>query len=219
MDPRRFIARSHGPRHGSAGASSVRAGRSDRDPVGMRRGRTQGLAAAGLLVLAALVPGCGGQDTRLLDGGTFSFRYPAEWQPLTLTDTGATAGTQLSSESVGLDEVNFATLAVYQLPEPVTENRLDDLEPEVVAVIRSVAEEAAGRITSGPTDVRMGGLPGFRFEITAEASGGVAVRSTLVLVFQERLEYFLNCQRTSARDGEMRSGCDQIMRTFRPRRS
>jgi hypothetical protein len=60
----------------------------------------------------------------------------------------------------------------------------------------------------------MAGLPGYRFQITAQDPSGNDVESRLVLVFRGTTEYFLNCQHSPGNEVEIGAGCDQIMETF-----
>lgn len=58
------------------------------------------------------------------------------------------------------------------------------------------------------------GLPAIRLEATAINLDGVETKSHVVLVYDRKTEYFLNCQYTPDGAAEMTAGCDHVVASF-----
>jgi hypothetical protein len=67
---------------------------------------------------------------------------------------------------------------------------------------------------SGPIDTTLGGLSGYEFDGSGTTSDGTPFTSVIVVVFNDTLEYFVNCQSTPAQSAEIAAACDQIRSTF-----
>jgi hypothetical protein len=67
---------------------------------------------------------------------------------------------------------------------------------------------------SGPIDTTLGGLSGYEFDGSGTTSDGTPFTSVIVVVFNDTLEYFVNCQSTPAHSPEIAAACDEIRSTF-----
>ena len=67
---------------------------------------------------------------------------------------------------------------------------------------------------SGPIDTTLGGLTGYEFDGSGTTTDGTAFSSVIIVVFNDTLEYFVNCQSTPAHSAEIAAACDQIRSTF-----
>jgi hypothetical protein len=85
----------------------------------------------------------------------------------------------------------------------------------VSAVATQLAEALSGTVTDGPRRIEMGGLPGFSIRIEGRY-GGQLLTVEGVFLARGTTQYFLECQYTADHAGEIRSGCEQVMHTFRP---
>jgi hypothetical protein len=85
----------------------------------------------------------------------------------------------------------------------------------VSAVATQLAEALSGTVTDGPRRIEMGGLPGFSIRIEGRY-GGQLLTVEGVFLARGTTQYFLECQFTPDHAREIRSGCEQVMRTFRP---
>jgi len=148
------------------------------------------------------------------DGNGVSFRYPDGWQEFTLTGTSASTGPQNWSETVGIDEVNFVTVAEYTINVSVTPDTIADQQDSFASQIADLFTQAGGQLQSGPTEEIMGGLPALAFTGTAKSPDGTEVGSRLVMAFDGTTEYFVNCQYTSGGEGDILAGCDQVVSSF-----
>ena len=111
-------------------------------------------------------------------------------------------------------------VSAYRLPITITKKTLPRYKPMIQAAVMQLAAKAGGSLLSSGNRVVLGGLPGYRFDISTPADGGRTLQSRIVMVFKKKLEYFFNCQ--SLKDGalaaELTSGCDQVTRSFRAAR-
>jgi hypothetical protein len=181
--------------------------------LNLRVAAAQGIA---LFTVAALALSACGSRTNRFAGNGYEFQYPGSWKPrANITFSAATAAGALSKEAVGLDDVNLAVLVTARLDRPVTPQTLGTLQAETTSSIRQLAATGGGRVTAGPERITMGGLPGFRFQLSGIQIGTARVDSRLVLAFQGSLEYLLFCQHTPNQADHVESACDVIMRTFR----
>ena len=142
------------------------------------------------------------------------FEYPSSWS--VVRDVSVmTTGKLEFADIVGLDALNNVELQAYRLNQPIDRGNIVQSQPEVSAAANRLAEALSGTVIDGPRPIEMGGLPGFSIRIEGRYGGQPL---TLVGVFLPRgtIQYFLECQFTPDHAREIRSGCQQVMRTFRP---
>lgn len=173
--------------------------------------------AVALIALIGVVVLITRQDDGLrtqVDGG-YSFDTPDGWQSFSgLQSRGSAGSAAVTTEVVGINPSNLVVVETFRLFTTVDEANLDQARQELEGLIGELLREAEGELLSGPTRVTMGGLPGFRYEITAHDLQGQLVQSRLVYVFGGATEYSLNCQHTPEHAAEIEAGCDQIMASF-----
>jgi PsbP-like protein len=168
-----------------------------------------------LLLIATTVALSGCDDSvNTFEGHGISFDYPDDWNEAEETSTAVSSGNQRWSESFGIDENNFVTLTEYEVNIDVSDENIADLEGEIGQTIEGLTQQAGGTVEEGPSEVTMGGLPGFRFKLSGVEAEGGTVDSSIVLVFDGTTEYFLNCQFTAEHRDEIDEGCTQIIDSF-----
>jgi hypothetical protein len=166
-----------------------------------------------LVAATVVLSGCDETD-KSFEGHGISFDYPSDWNEAEETSTAVSSGNQRWSESFGIDGNNFVTLTQYEVNVEVGDENMSELEPEIGQTIEDLTEQAGGNVDEGPSEVTMGGLPGFRFELSGVEAEGGTVDSSIVLVFDGTTEYFLNCQFTDEHSDEIDEGCTQIIDSF-----
>jgi hypothetical protein len=97
---------------------------------------------------------------------------------------------------------------------PVTEENIDVLSDMCADQVDQQARQLKGQVTSGPSSMTVGGLPALSFEVSAVNQSGTRTQSQLLLIFDGRTQYFLNCQYTPSGADEMKHGCDQAVESF-----
>jgi len=144
-----------------------------------------------------------------------TFQYPAGWTVKNGLRARASAGKPLSTDIVGLDDVNLIEVQRYRLNRAVPASALPQLESELTAVVRGLAARSRGRMTAGPTRTRLGTIPGLAYRVAVLNTKDVPVTSRLVFGFRGRGEYLVNCQHAAGRAGAVERACALAIRTFR----
>jgi hypothetical protein len=155
-----------------------------------------------------------GMPTETFTGNGVSFRYPEEWREFSVTDTSASAGDELWNETVGLDDVNFVSVAGYEINVEITHDTIEGQAGPIGDQIGALFAQAGGELLSGPDTTTLAGLPALRSTGTAINPSGAEVTSTLVLAFDGTTEYFVNCQYDEDGRSDILAGCDVILATF-----
>jgi hypothetical protein len=165
-------------------------------------------------------------------GHGVTFTYPSTWlhtpaafsteigsalwiesfAPVPTTDP--TDPTQATSSAQARDLVAVAS---YRTRVSITKKTLPRYRALIRSAVLQLAQQAHGALLGGPLRVTMGGFAGYRFEVTAMLPDSTMVQSRLVLAFNKRTEYFLNCQhvQNGPLSDEIEAGCDQVMQSFR----
>jgi hypothetical protein len=192
--------------------------------------RGRALLATALALLAACLSAdavaVGARTAKRYSGHGVSFKYPARWSLMKPGTLVATRGSSLwttwlgppaqAGKSIASDLV---MLSAYHTPTAITRANAPVYSRQVAALVARVAKQAGGKLIAGPTIVRMGGLPGYGFRITAKAAKATPVESRLVLVWKGKTELFLNCQHAvrGSRKGEIERGCATVVGSFTAR--
>jgi uncharacterized RDD family membrane protein YckC len=142
------------------------------------------------------------------------FEYPGSWSVVRDVKV-MTTGNLVFADIVGLDPVNNVELQAYRLNQSIDRGNIAQSQQEVSTVARQLAETLSGTVADGPRRIEMGGLPGFSIRIEGSYAGQPLILEGVVLA-RGTTQCFLECQYTLDHAGEIRSGCDQVMRTFRP---
>jgi hypothetical protein len=181
------------------------------------------LVALGVSVGA--LAGCGGGD-RVFKGHGVSFHYPHNWAPAesrgvnVRTSSGVWtemfSPTSAAKDSAGTT-ADIVFITEFQTPVAVTKENLAASAESITASVANVAKRAGGSLLAGPSEVTMGGLPGYAFRISAKTVKGRASTSRLVIVWSGKTEYSLNCQHLTGgtRAAEIERGCKMIVGSFK----
>jgi hypothetical protein len=142
-------------------------------------------------------------------GFDITFQYPVTLKEADDLAFGSTAGSADSARAgVGINKANVILVSRYDLHRPVTAGNVVGVKAEVDGVIKSLA----GKPVPGHR-VDYGGLPGYAYKVPlGSPSGGV---SRLFVLFDEKVEYFFNCQSTPETRVELDGACNQALETLR----
>jgi hypothetical protein len=167
------------------------------------------------------VEGGGGKEgaDKAFKGDGYSFAYPGEWSELEVAGTEIQVGTHpqrppvyLGPEAPGRPD--FLMVSITRLRRSVTEDNLDEAADEFADVARRVFQQVPqGRLVNGPTQVTVGGLPALRFEGAFNLKG-FHVQNRVIVVFDGKTEYSLNCQFTRGDPEGVARGCEQVVESF-----
>jgi uncharacterized RDD family membrane protein YckC len=142
------------------------------------------------------------------------FEYPGSWSVVRDVKVMTTGNLEFA-DVVALDAVNNVELQAYRLNQSIDRGNIAQSQQEVSAVAERLAETLSGTVADGPRRIEMGGLPGFSIRIEGRYGGQPLTLEGVVLA-RGTTQYFLECQFTPDHASEIRSGCEQVMRTFRP---
>lgn len=170
-----------------------------------------------VVAMVAVVAACGGESDQSSGDRTFSdekfaitFTYPRDFRKGNVTDVAEQVGEPMARATIGLDADNLISLSKYELNAAVTSANLSEALSELDGVVARLAK----RPVSG-TLTEVGGLSAVRYD-------GIALddpegrESRFLFVFDQEIEYQLNCQSTPEKRARMNQACDQMVATLRP---
>ena len=114
---------------------------------------------------------------------------------------------------------DLVAVVAYRTNVTITKKTLPRYKFALQLMVMRLAAQTGGQVLSGPTRITLGRskLPGYTFTVSTNLPDAPSTVSRLVLVFNKKTEYFLNCQHV--KDGplaaEIDSGCAQVMQSFR----
>jgi hypothetical protein len=112
---------------------------------------------------------------------------------------------------------DLVAVSAFKLPFSIAKKTVPRYKTSIQTAVAQLAQRGGGALQRPGARVVLGGLPGFRFEITLAGTNGETLASRIVIVFRKNIEYFFNCQtlRGGALETVISSGCDQMTRSFR----
>jgi len=163
------------------------------------------LAAASLLLGVAACGGGGGSGRYEETGLNITFPIPGGFHiahDLTIAKTaGANA---VDQAAVAIDADNLIIVQRYNLNVSITSENLSNFKGDVDKVIGNLA----GKKVSGH-EVEYGGLPGYEYVINvARPAQG---QSRLAVLFDDKVEYLINCQSTPDNRDKVEKGCRKVL--------
>lgn len=172
-----------------------------------------------LAVLASVLAGCGTSNEKSYESHGISFHYPKSWKRAKFSGLSAQNASGVWSEAFkprSSSKADMVFITEYRTPVAITKKNRSSYSDDVASSVASVAKQAEGSLVAGPTLVSMGGLPGYGFRISAKTVSGLSSESRILLVWNGKTEYYLNCQHKV--DGrfatEIERGCRTIESTF-----
>ena len=188
----------------------------------MLRGSSYLVATAlGLIIVTGAASGCAGSSEKSFKAHGVSFRYPKSWETTTFTGNNAQNASGIWTEAFkprsSSSNADVIFISEYQTPVAITKRNLAIYSDEVASSVSEVAKQAGGSLLAGPSEVTMGGLPGYAFRISATTRDNLSSESRILLVWSGKLEYYLNCQhdRSGSYAEEVERGCRKIVGSFK----
>ena len=171
-------------------------------------------------LLAGTLSGCAGKD-RQYRGHGVSLHYPNNWERATFAGHSAQNASGLWTEAFkprsSSSKADMIFISEYRTPVAITKQNRVIYSAEVVASVSNVAKQAGGSMLAGPTEVTMGGLPGYGFRISAKTRDNLSSESRILLVWSGKREYYVNCQHDTASShaAEIERGCNKVIGSFK----
>jgi hypothetical protein len=177
------------------------------------------------VVLATVVSSCGGGSSnegttvaafKAFEGDGYSFNYPGGWVERTGIESSSGSGGGVGGVNIGPPEgADLLYIGTSGLDIAITQGNIAQYSDDLTAFVDDVFRQAEGQVTSAvPHLATVAGLPAIRLEATAINVDGVETKSHVVLVYDGKTEYFLNCQYTPDGVEEMTAGCDKVVASF-----
>lgn len=168
-----------------------------------------------LLACAIAIPvACGSSDPKMFDeeGFAITFEYPGDFELRTDVDAERGEGRAEESVALAMSEDNAIFVQRYGLGRTVT--------PKDAGAVKDELDKVLGRLAGTEVNGRRidaGGLLAFRYEIEKlqKPEDG---RSTIVAVFDDDKEYFINCQSVPDGRQELDEACERAIETLAPKR-
>ena len=157
----------------------------------------------GLLLLALVVAGCGGNPSPQAVSGTgYAFSAPGGWQVTRTANQVQAVEKKGSPQLVAVSR--FPLLRVFR----------PALWAKVVKELNAAADGIASQqqgVVSGSSDLTVAGQQARRYTISYETKGQ-KLEEQLVFVLRDKTEYLLLCR---YRQGASTAACEMLTRTFK----
>ncbi len=173
-----------------------------------------------VVVSGSLLAGCGTSNEKSYEGHGVSFHYPKSWERAKLSRLSAKNASGVWTEAFKprlSSKADIVFITEYRTPLAITKQNRLSYSNDVASSVASVATQAGGSLLAGPTPLSMGDLPGYGLRISARTVSGLGSESRILLVWNGKTEYYLNCQYVV--DGkfatEIERGCKVIISSFK----
>jgi hypothetical protein len=171
-----------------------------------------------LVVSASVLAGCM-SNQKTYEGHGISFHYPKSWERAKFAGLSAknASGVWTVAFKPSSSKADMVFLTEYRTPVAITKQNRATYSEDVASSVASVAEQAGGSLLAGPALVSMDGLPGYGFRISATTVSGLSSESRVLLVWNGKTEYYLNCQHVvnGKFATEIERGCKVIISSFK----
>jgi hypothetical protein len=174
-----------------------------------------------LVIVTVVATGCDTATDRSYKGHGISFHYPKDWEPTVFTGESAQNARGLWTEAFkprsSSSKADIIFMSEYRTHVAITERNRATYTAEISSSISNLATRAGGSLLAGPTMVSMGGLPGYGFRISAKTRDNLSSESRILLVWNGKREYYLNCQHDTASShaAEIERGCNKVIGSFK----
>jgi hypothetical protein len=136
---------------------------------------------------------------------------PEDWHPI---GDGAPTGGATLVLAYSPDDDSFLTLQRFEVLLNVSADRLDDVRPQLVELLRTTAAEVGGEILEPLSLEETAGFPGFVAKLSITTPNGNAAEELLYLFFDETNEYTLACAYTPETFDDVTMACEVARSTL-----
>jgi hypothetical protein len=139
------------------------------------------------------------------------FAVPEDWHPL---GGGAPTGGATLVLAYSPDDESFLTLQRFEVMLNVSADRLDDVRPQLVELLRTTATEVGGEILEPLSLQETAGFPGFAAKLSLTTTNDNAAEELLYIFFDETNEYTLACAYTPETFDQVTAACEVARSTL-----
>jgi hypothetical protein len=112
------------------------------------------------------------------------------------------------------DDDSFLTLQRFEVLLNVSADRLDDVKPQLVELLRETAAQVDGQILDPLRLQPTAGFPGFGARLSITTPNGNAAEELLYVFFDETSEYTLACAYTPETFDDVTAACELARSTL-----
>jgi hypothetical protein len=143
-----------------------------------------------------------------------SMAVPQDWHSV---GEGGPAGQATLVLAYSPDDDSFLSLQRFGVLINVTPDRLEEVRPQLVQLLRDTASEVGGLILEPLRPAETAGLPGFVARLTLTTPNGNPAEELLYIFFNETDEYILACAYTPATQADVTAACELARSTLTTR--
>jgi hypothetical protein len=186
----------------------------------LRSGSYLVAAAMAFAIVTGVSSGCDSAADKSYEGHGISFRYPRSWEQASFAGAGDENPNGLWTEAFRphspSSRADMIFISEFRTPASITKQNRARYREEVASSVSNGAIRAGGSLLAGPTPVSMGGLPGYGFRISSRTRDNRSSRSRILLVWNGRSEYLLDCRYDAAGgdEVEIERTCNEIIESF-----
>jgi hypothetical protein len=136
---------------------------------------------------------------------------PLDWHPI---GVGGPTGEATLVLAYSPDDDSFLSLQRFGVLLNVTPDRLDDVRPQLVQLLRDTAAEVGGEILQSLQPAETAGFPGFVATLSLMTPNGNAAEELLYIFFDQTNEYILACAYTPATLVDVTAACELARSTL-----
>jgi hypothetical protein len=136
---------------------------------------------------------------------------PLDWHPI---GEGGATGEATLVLAYSPDDDSFLSLQRFGVLINVTPDRLDDVRPQLVQLLRDTAAEVGGEILQSLQPAETAGFPGFVATLSVTTPNGNAAEELLYIFFDQTNEYILACAYTPATLIDVTAACELARSTL-----
>lgn len=136
---------------------------------------------------------------------------PLDWHPI---GEGGPTGEATLVLAYTPDDDSFVSLQRFGVLINVTPDRLDDVKPQLVELLRDTAAQVGGQILQPLAPAETAGFPGFVATLSVTTPKGNAAEELLYIFFDQTNEYILACAFTPATAVDVTAACELVRSTL-----
>lgn len=136
---------------------------------------------------------------------------PVEWHAI---DESGPTGEATLVLAYTPDDDSFLTVHRFGVLINVSPDRLDDVRPQLVQLLRDTAAQVGGEILEPLATAETAGFPGFVAKLSLTTANGNAAEELLYIFFDQTNEYTLACAYTSETVVDVTAACEVARSTL-----
>ena len=152
--------------------------------------------------------------SRFVQARGVTFAVPQAWH---FIGEGGPTGQATLELAYSPDDDSFVSLQRFGVLINVTPERLDEVKPQLVQLLRDTTQQVGGAILQPLRPAETAGFPGFSATLSITTPKGNPAEELLYIFFDQTNEYTLACAYTPDTREEVAAACEVARQTFSAR--